>query len=182
MRAERFGTFWHPFAYDAEAMSKRSAWILCLGVYACGTPPEPASVPTPTTVSEPVAEPTPVGEPPASSPVEPEASTACPSPEHSEHCLWMATNPPNPKRATHVAKKLVADGYEAVADGDRIIVHADDERLKKLFGGEIEHVQQAASSSDRMRCVAAIPEGRKLDARYRGEVGEVLLDDPACEL
>jgi hypothetical protein len=94
----------------------------------------------------------------------------------------MATKPPNPFRAKHVAKKLAADGFDAIADGDRIIVHADDTQLKRLFGVEVPHERRAASSSNRMRCIAALPDGAMLDPRYRGEVGEVLLDYPSCEL
>jgi hypothetical protein len=112
----------------------------------------------------------------------PDEEDSCPATEHAPHCLWMATNPPNPNRAKHVAKRMIADGYEAAADGDRIVVHLDDAHLGRLFGGEIGHEKQAASSDDRLRCVARVPEGTKLDARYRREVGEVLLDDPACEL
>lgn len=118
----------------------------------------------------------------AAPPPDEKVEASCPMPEHAPHCLWMGTNPPNPNRAKRVAKRMIADGYAAVADGDRIVVHLDDAHLGRLFGGEIGHEKQAASSDDRMRCVARIPEGKKLDARYRGEVSEVLLDDPACEL
>jgi hypothetical protein len=132
--------------------------------------PEPvASAP-----SEPIG----TAEAPDAAPDEP----SCPRPDHGAHCVWMATTPPNPFRAKHVAKKLKADGFDAVADGDRIIVHADDNQLKRLFGVEIPHERRAASSSNRMRCMATVPDGAQLDARYRGEVGEVLLDDPSCEL
>lgn len=159
----------------------RGVWTTCLWLCACAARAEPpTSTATPTPTPEPVASVAPDVEDAGALPEEKPAE--CPAPEHAPHCLWMATNPPNPKRAEHVAKKMKADGYPAEADGDRIVVHLDDEQLKRLFGGEISHVKQAASSSDRMHCVAAIPEGKKVDARYRGEVGEVLLDDPACEL
>jgi hypothetical protein len=167
---------------DADVKLERIVWMSGLWLGACATRAEPpASTTTPTTTSEPVATVAPVVEDAGVEQEEPK-SEECPAPEHGAHCLWMATNPPNPKRADHVAKKMKADGFPAEADGDRIVVHLDDAQLKRLFGGEISHEKQAASSSDHMRCVATIPDGRKLDARYRGEVGEVMLDDPACEL
>lgn len=169
-------------AQDGSVKPERSVWFLCTWLSACGSPAAPqSSTATPTPTPEPIVEDRPESDDAGSTPEErPEPS--CPAPEHAPHCLWMATNPPNPNRAKHVAKRMSADGYAAVADGDRIVVHLDDEHLGRLFGGEIGHEPHAASSDHRMRCVAAIPAGRKLDARYRGEVGEVMLDDPACEL
>jgi hypothetical protein len=113
---------------------------------------------------------------------EPTAQRPCPPPDHGAHCLWIATRPPNPFRAKHVSARLKKDGFEASADGDRIIVLADDAALGKLFETEVEHGLQPASSSDRMSCVAKLPEDARIASRYRGEVGDFVLDDPTCEL
>ncbi len=74
------------------------------------------------------------------------------------------------------------DGFDAIQDGDRIIVHANDAELAKLFGSETTHELRPASSSDRTVCVAVLGEDAKLPAKYRGEVGDFVLDDPTCEL
>lgn len=151
------------------------------------TPAEPAAPPAATPEAEPepapAAEPTPDAGAAATEVTEPAASSKpCPPPDHGAHCLWIATRPPNPFRAKHVSARLKKDGFEASVDGDRIIVLADDAALEKLFESKVEHGLQAASSSDRMNCVARLPDGARLASRYRGEVGDFVLDDPTCEL
>ena len=162
-------------------MIRSRAVSLALCAAACATartpdvPSEPASAANepdamPETEPEPAAEPEPSGE------------RTCPAPDHGSHCLWMATRPPNPVRARHVAKRMKADGFDAIVDGDRIIVRAGDDQLATLFGVAVGHELRAASSSDRQVCVAALPEAARLSPRYAGEVGDFVLDDPTCEL
>lgn len=138
-------------------------------------PAEPAAAPVPVTEPAPVASALPAPAPTAGEP-------ACPAPEHPPHCLWIATRPANPVRARHVARRLQKDGYQAEADGDRIIVHLSDAELTRLFGAAPGHAPVAASASDRTICVATLPETARLDAAYAGEAGDFVLDDPTCEL
>ena len=72
--------------------------------------------------------------------------------------------------------------FGRVADGDRIIVHASDEQLEKLFDTAPEHRLLEKSSGPGKSCVAAMPDGAKLSSRYAGEVGDWILDDPTCEM
>jgi hypothetical protein len=97
------------------------------------------------------------------------------------HCLWLSTRPPNPHRARLVAKRLTNDGYQAIADGDRIIVEVTLGELEKLFGVRptLEPTPSGDAGSTGMRAV--LPASAKLLPRYRGDVGEeILLDDLAC--
>ena len=150
---------------------KRAA--LALLAVACGGSPPPAAPepapPPPAPAPEPEAKPEPPPEPEAAKP-------ACPAPEHEKHCLWLATAPPNPFRAKHVTRRLVKDGFSAEADGDRIIVRATDAELERLFETAPSHTREDD------RCVAALADGARLAARYAGEVGDFVLDDPTCEL
>lgn len=167
-------------------MSRSLAVALALCAAACTSAPTPDVPSEPARAAhEPVA-PSPSSEPdampvPAPQP-EPAVDRTCPAPDHGSHCLWMATRPPNPVRAQHVAKRMKADGFDAIADGDRIIVRAGDDQLAKLFGVAVGHELRAASSSDRQVCVAALPEAARLSPRYAGEVGDFVLDDPTCEM
>jgi hypothetical protein len=102
--------------------------------------------------------------------------------EQVRHCLWLSTRPPNPHRARLVARRLQKDGYQALADGDRIIVQATLVELEKLMGVRptLEHSTDRADPSG---CRAVLPASARLSFLYRGDVGEeVLLDDPACAL
>jgi len=170
-------------------MARASAVAPCLlALISCASARSPEA-PGPAETASPSAPPeTPETHeaPLAAAPVVPDAGAsperACPAPEHGAHCLWIATQPPNPFRAKHVTARLKKDGFEAIADGDRIIVHAADDALSKLFEANVEHGLRAASSSDHMRCVAVLPDGARLASRYAGEVGDYVLDDPTCEL
>jgi hypothetical protein len=158
--------------------------LSCASARTPDVPSEPAA-PSAPAESAPAPEPAPQSPPETPDAAAPDAATAasaCPAPEHGTHCLWIATAPPNPFRAKHVTARLKKDGFEATADGDRIIVVADDAALEKLFEAKVEHGLSAASSSNRMRCVATLPAGTRLAQRYRGEVGDFVLDDPTCEL
>jgi hypothetical protein len=81
-----------------------------------------------------------------------------------------------------VARRLGNDGYQALADGDRIIVQATLGELEKLFGAR-PTLEPSTDPKRTSGCRAVLPASARLGLRYRGDVGEeVLIDDPACAL
>ncbi len=109
----------------------------------------------------------------------PVRSPACPPQADAMRCVWFALR--RSDRAHVVAARMRNEGVPGEEHGGGITARMRVSAIERFFGTRLRWSVTGASASDRLVCVAGLPPGAPVPARYRAEVREVQIDDPACE-